>query len=97
MVTKRNFACPSYDSCLSEAVAQKVSDFHCQGCPYQDEVRSDWPEIQEADSRRVVSLFAAICRNRIRPRSEPLTEDELAFLWEETEGSDQINATGDME
>ncbi|MBU4604656.1 MAG: hypothetical protein KKH66_07120, partial [Proteobacteria bacterium] len=59
--------------------------------------RSDWPEIQEMDSHRVISLFAAICRNRIRPRSEPLTQDDLAFLWEETEGSDQINAAGEME
>lgn len=97
MVTKRNFACPNYDACLSEAVAQKVSDFHCQGCPYQYEVRSDWPEIQEMDSHRVMFLFAAICRNRIRPRSEPLTADELAFLWEEIDGSEQAAAAGDME
>ncbi|MCB2190801.1 MAG: hypothetical protein KQI62_04505 [Deltaproteobacteria bacterium] len=97
MQIKRNFACPNYDSCLSEAIAQKVSDFHCQGCSYQDEVRNDWPEIQERDSRRVLSLFAAVCRNRMRPRSEPLTEDELAFLWEDAEGSDQLNAAGKME
>lgn len=97
MQIKRNFACPNYDTCLSEAVAQKVNGFHCQGCPCQDKVRSDWSEIQEMDSHRVLSLFAAICRNRIRPRSQPLTREELAFLWEDAEGADQLNPAGDME
>ena len=97
MSQKRNFACPNYDSCLSEAVSQKESDFDCQGCPWQKKVRPDWSEIQERDSHRVMSLFAAICRNRIRPSSEPLTEKELAFLWEEADGSDQAAAGGERE
>lgn len=97
MTTRRNFACPFYDSCLSQAISQQQNDFDCLGCPRKDEVRSDWPEVQERDSHRVMSLFAAICRNRVRPSSKPLTEDELSFLWDEPDGGGQTGAAGNFE
>ena len=97
MSSKRNFACPKYDFCLAKAAERKLGDFKCLGCVLEYEVRPDWPEIQESDSRRIMTLFVAICRNRIRPRPEPLTADELAFLWEEADGSEQAGAAGAME
>lgn len=97
MADKRNFACSCYDACLSQAVDQKLDDFRCQGCPSADQIREDWPEVQERDAHRVVSLFAAICRNRVRPSSKPLTEEDLAFLWEDAEGGGQQGAAGNLE
>ncbi len=97
MSCKRNFACPLYDSCLSQAVDRKLNGFQCLGCPSEGVVRPDWHEVQERDSHRVMSLFAAVCRNRVRPSSQPLTREELAFLWSEGEDPVQDEAAEELD